>query len=141
MDTTVTLNSSNPAAVGVTDSVVIQSGYTSAPVPVTLTAEGTATITGTLGTSIESTKEKVLSAPSVSSVFVSGRLLAGSASNLSVGVNVAPSSDTSVSLSSSNPAVVTVPSSVTIAAGTTSASSVPLSAGVVGSAVIRATLG
>ncbi len=117
----VTLASSNKSAATVPASVTIPVNGTSATVAVTPVAAGTTTITGTASgfTSGTATVNVVVPAATVTldfpSVGVSGQITAH------VTLNVPSPSTTSIGLSSNPTGIVTVPSSVPIAAGVSTA--------------------
>ena len=127
---TVVSLSSNSSSASVSSSVTVPSGSTSANFTVTTTSVSsttTAMITATLGSS--SQQASLTINPSTSGVTLSSLTLnptSVSGGNNSTGTvtltGAAPSGGASVTLSSSNTSVATVPSSVTVQAGQTSAS-------------------
>jgi uncharacterized repeat protein (TIGR03803 family) len=122
--------SSNSSSASVPSSVTVSSGSTSANFTVTttsVTSTTTAVITATLGSS--SQQASLTINPASGSVTLSSMTLnptSVSGGNNSTGTvtltGAAPSGGASVTLSSSNTSVATVPSSVTVSAGQTSAS-------------------
>ena len=122
---TVSLTSSNPSSAGVPTSITVPAGatketfsVTTAPVssstPITITASRSGSIkSGTL----------TVTAPSLISLSLSpGSVVGGGSSTGTVKLNgMAPGVGISVSLSSGNPSVATVPSNVTIPSGTSGA--------------------
>ncbi|HEY6342078.1 MAG TPA: choice-of-anchor tandem repeat GloVer-containing protein [Bryobacteraceae bacterium] len=125
----VSLSSSNTAAATVPSGVTVSSGQTSANFTVntnTVTANTTAVITATLGSSsaqasltIAPAGSVTLSSLTLNPTSVSGRNNSAGMVTLSA---AAPSGGATVTLTSSNTSVATVPSSVTVSAGQTNAS-------------------
>jgi hypothetical protein len=119
----IVLSSSNPAVATVQTPVTIQAGASSATFVVVGVAEGTAAITATLNGSSRQSPTLTVTARSValSSISVSAFTVVGG-SSLTGAVNLtgaAPAGGAVVSLSSSDP--LTVPASITVAAGLTTA--------------------
>ncbi len=123
---TVTLGSSLPGSASVPDTVVVPTGATSATFPVSTSPDsGTTTVqlSATLGSStqfaalsVNRTSSVALSSVTLSPTTVSG----GSSSTGTVRLNAAAPSGGAVVTLSDNSNAVTVPSSVTVAAGSTS---------------------
>jgi hypothetical protein len=147
-DTTIALASSNPAVATVPATVVILAGQTSAPFTITGVGPGTSTITATppagFGTAqtCEVTVNPAAASPQIS--LGNGNCPAapiepGTNALATISISPAQGTDTVISLQSSNPAVATVPPTVTILAGQTSATFV-ISGVSNGSTTITATL-
>jgi len=121
----VSLSSSNSSAAAVPSNVTVPAGATKATfnvstMPVASATPGT--ITANSGGSIKSATLTV-TAPVLSSLSLSPSTVVGGAGSTGTVklTGAAPSGGISVSLSSSNPSVATVPSSVTVASGESSA--------------------
>jgi hypothetical protein len=120
----VDLQSSNPSRVSVPASVVVAPGQTSAsfPVATTVGAPLTATLTGSIGASNASTQLNVVDTASVTSLKLARQCFTfGSFGSNRVTLDVPAPSDTLVSLVSSDPLALQVPSGVTVPSGSTSA--------------------
>jgi hypothetical protein len=103
-DTTISITSSNPAAVSTPASVVIPTGSSSATVPMNALALGRSLVTFTLDGSSRSILITVTGGPSISYISVPSRLLLGTPANLTVSLDMTPVTETTLLLSSSNPA-------------------------------------
>ena len=124
-NTTVALSSSNPAVAGVPASVVVAAGATSQSFTITtstVTAATTVTITATLN-GVSKTATITILPVSLKSVVLSPTSVKGGSvpttANRVYWSGNAPASET-VTLTSSNPAVAAVPSTVTIQQGSSS---------------------
>jgi hypothetical protein len=122
----VSLSSDNPSVASVPATVTVSAGQTTASFTATTSAVSTATrvtITASYGTS-RVTATLTVNPPSlVSLTLVPNTVRGGTPSTGTVVLNgPAPAGGVLVRLSSSNPILVNVPSSVTVAAGSTSAS-------------------
>ena len=112
---TISVTSSATNIVTVPASVVIVEGATSASIPITSTGLGIATITASkTGFTSASIQVQVNAPPALS--ITSGKLIDVAGNNFSLAINSSTTAGVGglvVSLSSSNPAVATVPASVT----------------------------
>ncbi len=121
---TVTLNSSNPALASVPSSVIVAANTNSATFQVTknVASAPNVTITGTLPATLGGTSATAtVQLPALTlSLSASGTLYAGSTVQGTAQLSSAQPTPTTVNLSSSNVASLTVPSSVVIPAGATS---------------------
>ena len=145
---TVSLSSSNPSLAPVPASVVIPAGQYLSNVSITtgtVTAVTDVTITATLPTGSVSNTLQVDPPPAVTSVSLNPTATTGtSGSSGTVQLSEpAPGAGATISLSSSNPSVASVPSSVTASSGQTSANFTVSTASVTASTTvtITATLG
>ncbi|HEV2763100.1 MAG TPA: SBBP repeat-containing protein [Pyrinomonadaceae bacterium] len=130
-DTTVALTSSNSGVVSAPSSVTIPAGQTSASFQVTGVAAGTATVTArlpeALGGASAGATLTVNDAPppppppTITLSPFSLTIRVGNVGQLTVNISAAQNTDTTVRLSSTAPAVATVPDSVVIPRGSTSA--------------------
>ncbi|HEY5176475.1 MAG TPA: PQQ-binding-like beta-propeller repeat protein [Terriglobales bacterium] len=122
----VSLTSDNPSVARVPATVTVSAGQTTASFTATTTAVSTATrvtITASYGTGRVSATLTVNPPSLVSLTLVPTTVRGGTPSTGTVVLNgPAPAGGVVVRLSSSNPILVNVPSSVTVAAGSTSAS-------------------
>jgi IPT/TIG domain/PQQ-like domain len=122
----VSLISDNPSVASVPATVTVSAGQTTASFTVTTSAVSTATrvtITASYGTGRVSATLTVNPPSLVSLTLVPNTVRGGTPSTGTVVLNgPAPAGGVVVRLSSSNPILVNVPSSVTVAAGSTSAS-------------------
>jgi hypothetical protein len=122
----VNLSSSNPAVARVPANVTVPEGASNTTFTVTTSPVSTITHVTLTASSGQSVKTIVLTVnpPAITSLTLSpGMLRGGQNSTGTVTLNgVAPQGGSSVSLSSSNPAVAQVPSSVTVPAGSNRAS-------------------
>ena len=137
---------SSDGSVSVPASVVVPAGQTAASFTVGTTGGSatTATLTASIGASNANVLLNVVSTPSVASVGLERQCFtAGSYGSNRVTLDVAAPSDTSVSLLSSDSAVFTVPSTVTVPTGSKSAFFSALAAPPVtpATATVTATLG
>ncbi|MBI1800038.1 MAG: hypothetical protein HYR71_00210 [Chloroflexi bacterium] len=119
------LSSSNSAVASVPASVTVPEGATAANFTITtfpVSANKSVTISGTYNGATVSAMLKV-KPPALSSLTLNPNVVVGGAPSTGTVrlTGPAPSGGTLVTLSSSNPAVATVPASVTVPAGTTSA--------------------
>jgi len=127
--TIVALSSSNSSVVSVPPSVTVAAGSTSATFTITASASlvttSTVTITASEGgvtqTAMITATPPPLPITLYSLAFTSTTVIRGSNFQGMVVLSAAPSSATTVALSSGNSSVVSVPSSVTVAAGSTNA--------------------
>jgi len=141
---TVTLSSSNPSAAPVPASVVIPAGSYLENVSITtgtVTAVTDVTITATLPTGSVSNTLQIDPPPAVASVSLNPSTTTGtSGSSGTVQLTEpAPGAGATVSLSSSNPSVASVPSSVTVASDQTSAGFTAATANVTASTTVTIT--
>lgn len=140
--TTVALATAPAGIVTVPGSVSVPAGALSASVNVGTLAEGTAQVAATLGTSRATSSVTVTPSASASVVSLlppTSSAILGAVVPLTVTISSAQTTPTTLALSAEPSGVVTLPSSVVIAAGQTSTSfSVGTSA--LGNALVRATL-
>ncbi len=139
-DTTVTLSSSDPAVITVPEAGTILAGSDQVVVPFTGVAIGQAEITAQLAGESRTTTASVVSAIRLLSIEPPGPLQTGARSSLLVRLNARPPTDVVVNLTSSNPAVIGVPATMTFPSFSQE-QNLPVTAGAPGSAVITATLG
>ncbi|MGL5936039.1 MAG: right-handed parallel beta-helix repeat-containing protein [Cetobacterium sp.] len=145
-NTVVSLSSSNTGVATVPATVTVPAGQLSVIFTVTSVANGTANITASLNSTSDVTPITVESspppppAPAVVSLLPSTVSVNTAATvNLTININAAQGTNTSVVLSSSNPAVASVPASATVLSGNTSV--VAMVSGLTpGTVVITATL-
>lgn len=119
-ETTVSLTSSDPAIVSVPATIPVPGGALSAAIPVAGVAPGPATITATLnGSSLQSTVTVRAGVTLTSLLPTTLAVRQGASGPLMVTLSAVPDTDTVVSLTSSNAAIVAVPpeGAVTIPAG------------------------
>jgi uncharacterized protein YjdB len=138
---TLAVSSANTNIATVPASVAFAAGQTQVTIPVTGVGPGNTTVSASLnGGSASATVNVTPAPPTVTSLApASLTVVQGASGNLTVTISAAQTSDTHVTLSSSNTSFATVPSSVTVSAGQVSAS-VPVSAVAPGSAQITASL-
>jgi trimeric autotransporter adhesin len=122
---TVTLSSSNTSTATVPASVSIPAGQTSATFSITGVAAGTSTITATLpaatgGNTATCSTTVANPTASVTLACPSADVVIGTTGTATVFIGSAQSSSVTITLSSSNTAVATVPATVSIPAGSTS---------------------
>ena len=139
---TVSLASNNTAVATVTPTLFISAGNTFAQTPVYISgvSAGTAVITASApGFTSASTQVQVSSVAGTSflSPFSGITMNAGSTQDLTLNFSPAPASGVTVTLTSSNPSVATVPASLTTTAGSTL--TIPVTAVAPGTATITAT--
>lgn len=140
-DQIVTLTSTNPAVLAVPETLNIPGGETgSLDVNITGLANGTTTLTATLGASTQTLDVTVVEAPTLTSINFSNRVQTGRRSSLSIQTDVAPTTDTLVTLTSTDPSVLALPPTMLLQAENTFAS-IPATAGSPGETLITATLG
>jgi len=122
-NTEVALESSNPFALQLPASVTVAQGATSATFTATGFAVGDATITASANGTSRTASVHVSPQPAaiVSLLPSPLPLQQGATGSLTVTINVAQELDTPIALTNSDPAVATVPASVTVLAGATSA--------------------
>src|SRR5262249_50364801 len=118
-DTTVTLSSSNPSVLTVPPAVVVSAGNTFFRFPITAGVTGSAVITAQAGSRIVNGNISVVTTARISSVFASTRLEPGATVDFGVSLDAGPRDDTTVTITNSNPGVVSAPASVLIPAGGT----------------------
>jgi len=121
----VTLTSSNPAVAAVPANVTIPAGSAYALFPISTSSVTSTTVAGITATYGASSRSYNLSVTPValSSVTAPSSVVANSSSTGQVNLNGgAPAGGATVSISSANPAVLTVPASVTVPAGSFSSS-------------------
>lgn len=138
-DTTVTLGSTPASTLSVPATVVVPAGSYYAYVPVVAASPGTATVTAECGGVRRSLAFTVVSDTALGSVYLVGgsRLPLGASPSLYVSLDALPGGDVTVSLTSSAPSVISVPSSAVVLAGNgSSAISVPVTVLAVGQATI-----
>jgi Bacterial Ig-like domain (group 2) len=140
--TSVALSSSNTAVATVPPTVTIQAGATSALIPINALSVGSTNITGTLppatgGASTQATVNVVQ--PSITLTPFITTVPNGGSAPITATISAAQPSDTTLTLSSSDTTVATVPASVVLLAGhlTTTFNATGLK---VGSATIQALL-
>jgi len=127
-DTVVPITSNNATIVGVPVSVTVPAGLTTAPVSVSGLTIGAATVTATLNGTATATVNIVPPPPVVTAlgpippVTAPLTLAKGRTGVLQVTINRAPTDPTVITLQNSATSVVTVPPSVTVAAGQLTAS-------------------
>ncbi|WP_447975230.1 RHS repeat-associated core domain-containing protein [Nitrospira sp. Kam-Ns4a] len=138
---TLAVSSTAPGVASVPASVSFASGQSHVAIPVTAGSEGLAQITVSLnGGTASSTVQVTPRLPTVTSL--SPRTLTitqGATGTVFVTISAAQATDTTVALSSTDPAIAFVPSSVTVPAGATAAP-VPVIANTPGTAQITASL-
>lgn len=142
-DTVVSLASSDGNVLGVPSSVTVPAGLDSAPFVVEGKSAGAALVTATVGAATRSVQLTVGASGStavLSNAYLSGAVYPGATPVLYVNLAGAAPADVAVSLSSSNPAVVTLPASATIPANS-SYTSLPAPILTNGFSVIRVTVG
>src|SRR5262249_20848162 len=140
-DTPITLTSSDASILAVPGTAIVPSGSASVRVAVSAPATGAATITAQLGSSIATLSTVVANSASISFLSLSDGIPVGQTANLRIFLDANAPTDTAVVLSSSNPAVLMVPSAVTIAAGSSSSPGVPVTGLSLGQATLTAQLG
>lgn len=142
-ETTISLTSSDPSVASVPATITIPAGQIAVAVPVTTGSPGTVTITASVnGGQVQSTITVAPAGPVVTSLTPATLNLApGASGTLTVTLNAPQTTDTLIAFTSSDVAVVTVPSggTVTILAGQLSQSFAVTSVGP-GQATITATL-
>jgi hypothetical protein len=127
-DTVVPITTNNATIVGVPVSVTVPAGLTTAPVSVSGLTIGTATVTATLNGTATASVNIVPPPPVVTAlgpippVTAPLTLAKGRTGVLQVTINRAPTDPTVITLQNSATSVVTVPPSVTVAAGQLTAS-------------------
>ena len=139
-DTTVALASSQTGVATVPASVVVPAGSNSTLVPITGVAIGSTILSATLGTSTETFALTLVSGPTINSINAPTSTIAGSVFDLSVYLDAPATTDTSVTLTSSNPAVVNVPATILVPAGSTSSQQTTVNAISPGTTTISASL-
>jgi hypothetical protein len=140
-DQVVTLTSTNPAVLAVPGTLNIPGGETgSLDVNIAGLATGTTTLTATLGASTQTLDVTVVDAPTLTSINLSSRVQTGLRSSLSIQTDVGPTTDTLITLTSTDPSVLAVPPTMLLQADNTFAS-IPMTAGSPGETLITATLG
>ncbi len=131
--TTVTLTSSDPNVVAVPASVVVQPGHPSAPVPLNVLSAGNAIITAQLGASSLAAQITVLAVPSIDYENAPDKMQVGAVDSAYFYLTADVLADTPVTITNSNPAVISAPAAALIFAERDSAE-VPIQALAVGSA-------
>lgn len=119
-DTTIALTSSDPTVAAVPGTIVVPGGSLSAPIPVAGVALGTTTITATLnGSTLQGTVVVRAGVGLTSLLPATLSIRRGAAGSLMVALSKVQDTDTAISLTSSNPAIATVPleGTVTVVAG------------------------
>lgn len=142
-DTSVTLTSSDGAVLEAPASVVVPTGADNAYFTATAKAAGPAVLTARLGSSSRTVDVKVGSAAvgaNLAGFYLSGSSTPGSTVQLVIYFDQAVATDTVVTLTSSNPAVLAPPASVTVATGGSSAA-VPSAVLASGMTLLTATAG
>ncbi|HZR68835.1 MAG TPA: RHS repeat-associated core domain-containing protein [Burkholderiales bacterium] len=141
VDTTITLTDDAPGIASVAATAIVPAGAVSVIVPVTAVAPGTANITASVnGTSATAAVTVSPPPPVVNSITPATLTLPkGTPGTLRVTVTRAPSVATAVTLSSSAPAIASVPPTVNIPAGALLAD-FPVASNDVGQATITASL-
>jgi hypothetical protein len=140
-DTFVNVTSSNPAVLPVPATLVIPAGSTSSlSVTVTALAAGATDITAQLGSSTRIDPLTVVDNPTLTFFSTNSRLQTGLLTTITIGADIDPITDSTIMLSSSDPAVISLPSSVILPAGNSQAS-FELLAGTPGGAFVTAQLG
>ncbi len=138
-DTTVTLTSSDPAVAAIPASVTILTGSDQAEVSFDALAVGSTDFTAQLASSTRTTTANVVSSVEIF-LDTPFAIQTGARSNISIFLGIVAPSDLVVNLSSSNPDVFNVPTTVVVPSFTTERE-VSVTAGTPGSAFITATLG
>lgn len=137
---TVNLSSDNSGVATVPASVNLASGVTSTTVQVSGVSVGSANITGSAGNSFANGTAKVNVANIMIGAPASTIVPLGQTAAFNITLSQAAPTDVTISLTSSDPAKVTVPASVTILAGKTAPDTQPLVTGAgIGSATVTAT--
>lgn len=140
VDTSVSLQTSNANILNLPATVTIPAGSTqSSDVPFTAMSPGIALVTATLGNSFLTDDVEV---SSNSSIFMSvdDRMQTGLSTTLSISLDVGSTVPQTITLTSSDPNVLSVPSTVTMAPNNTFVS-LPVTAGTPGVTTVRAELG
>jgi hypothetical protein len=140
VDTVVSLASSVPSIVAVPETATIPAGSDNVEVAFSGLTVGHAQITVTLDDSSQSTPVSVVGAMVLSSIDADDPVLAGFSAQLSVALGSTAASDVTVSLSSSDPAVLAVPATVVVPKFERF-QDVAVTTGATGTATITATLG
>ena len=140
-DTVIALSSDAPAVAQMAASATIAAGAISTIIPVSALASGAANVTASVNGSTATTAVTVTPPPPVVTSITPATLTLpkGTPGTLRVTVSRAPTLATAVTLSSGDPAIVSVPASVNIAAGALSAD-FPVASNAVGQATITASL-
>ena len=113
---TITLASSNNSVLSAPANVVVNPGDSSAYFNVSPLAAGSATLTATLGSVSRQLHTTVVTEPSLSSINGPDEMLVGGTGFLYVYLDVEAATQTTVSLTSSDPTVIAVPATVSIPA-------------------------
>ncbi len=137
--TTITLSSSSPAVATVPASITIAAGQTTGTFTITSVSVGATTIGASIGAGAATTF--VLNATAVTCSLGGAQVvpLSGTATQ-TVSITQAQAVATTIALSSSNVAAITVPASVTIPAGLTSGSFTVTAGAAAGTATITSTM-
>lgn len=141
-DTIVTLSSSDPTKATVPATATILAGQTSVNFTVTGVAAGSSTITATLPAAAGGASDTATVNVAPVTITLSPKplgLAVGTTGNMTATINPVMTSDTVITLGSSDPTKATVPASVTILANQASAQFV-VTAVAVGSTTVTATL-
>lgn len=138
-DTTITLNSSDMTVATVPLNVTIPAGSTSATFNATVVGVGTTTITATAPSGAFDTFTLMGTALTCTFAPTSAVVAEGSDVSASISVGVVQAADLTVTLSSANTGIATVPATVTIPAGSSSASFF-ISGILIGDTTVTATL-
>ncbi|HOA72886.1 MAG TPA: hypothetical protein PK458_00810 [Phycisphaerae bacterium] len=136
---TVHLTSSDPAVITVPGNVLLPAGTSSTTAVATPVAPGTATLTATLNGTSAAIQVRVVDAPTLLRLEFPDRVQVGTTSVLTVLLDVNAAEDTTVTLASSDPSVIAVPTSLIIPAGSSQAG-IAVTALETGSTVITADL-
>ena len=117
----VALSSSNPSVLAVASSVPYAAGQASVAIPVQSVGVGQSTVTASLNGSSVGAAVNVVPTPArvVSVLPTQSTLQAGASASLQVDISPSQLQDTTVALSSSSAAIVSVPAAVTVLAGRT----------------------
>lgn len=119
-DTTVTLASSAPAVLAVPATATVPAGRSWITVPVTAGNSGVAVVTAQLGSSTAATAVIVVAVPRLEVGASSSALQVGAAGMLHVAMSADVAADAAVTLTNSNPAVLSIATSGVIPAGSSS---------------------
>ena len=140
-DQVVTLGSTDTDVVALPPTVVVPQGRSYAIIPMDVTSVGTSLLTATLGGVTVGSVLTVVGASTLSSVYFSyPRMVVGASQLMQVVLTAAVATETTVSVLSSNPAVVAVPAAVSIGAGSNYAL-VPMRAQSPGTSTLRVSVG
>jgi hypothetical protein len=139
-DTLINLSSSDPSVIAVPATAVVLADSDEVFVPLPVLAAGSTTITAQLGGSSQGVVVTAVNGPVLEDMEFPEFVQTGAFDELYIRTDVASPADATLALTSSHPAVLTVPATMILPAGDMTLS-IPLTAGAAGNTILTATLG